>query len=144
MAKAELFKIPVFGWLLARLGAFPVVRGTADRKAIRRAIDLLKAGEVVGIFPEGTRTRTGDLLPLQRGAALIALRAGVPVVPVALIGTFKPIRWRVWRPVFNRIRVRIGEPLDMTGIDPGDREAGAALSSRILAGIERLMREHQG
>ena len=141
VAKAELFKMPVLKWLLPRLGAFPVVRGAADRSAIRRAIELLNAGEVVGIFPEGTRTRTGELLPPQRGAALIALRTGVPIVPVGLSGTFRGIHWKGWRPVFRRISVRIGKPLDLSGIDPTSREATFEVSQLMMAGIEQCLRE---
>ncbi len=87
MAKEELFKIPVFGPYIKALGAFPVKRGAADRGAIRQAMDELRAGHVLGIFPEGTRADPGTLLPAERGFALIAKQTGVPVVPIALEGT---------------------------------------------------------
>ena len=77
MAKAELFRIPVLGFLIRELGAFPVQRGAADRSAIRRALRILNDGGVVGVFPEGTRNRRGEVLNPQGGAALIALKAGV-------------------------------------------------------------------
>lgn len=141
VAKAELFKIPILKSALPRVGAFPVARGAADRKSIRYAIDLLNSGEVVGIFPEGTRTKTGELLPPQRGAALMALRTGVPVIPVGLSGTFQPVRWKGWRPVFKRISVTIGEPLDLSGIDLDSREATKQLSDLMIAGIQRCLRE---
>ncbi len=141
VAKAELFKIPLLSWALPRVGAFPVARGAADRKSIRHAIDLLKSGEVVGIFPEGTRSRTGEMLPPQRGAAMIAIRTGVPIVPVGLSGTFRPVRWKTWRPEFRRISVKIGEPLDLSGIDLESREASAQISELMMAGIQRCLRE---
>lgn len=141
VAKAELFKIPVLGWALPRVGAFPVSRGAADRSAIRRAIELLEAGEVVAIFPEGTRTKTGELLPPQRGAAMIALRTGVPVVPVGLVGTFRGVRWKGWRPAFNRISVTIGEPLDLSGVDLDSKQATVKVSELMMAGIQRCLRE---
>jgi len=87
MAKEQLFQIPVFGSYIRALGAFPVKRGAADRGAIRQAIDELKAGHVLGIFPEGTRADPGTLMPAERGFALIAKQTGIPVVPVALEGT---------------------------------------------------------
>ncbi len=87
MAKEELFKIPLFGPYIKAMGAFPVRRGSADRGAIRQAMAELKAGHVVGIFPEGTRADSGTLLPAERGFALIAKQTGVPIVPIALEGT---------------------------------------------------------
>ena len=89
MAKEQLFTIPVFGPYIRAMGAFPVKRGVADRGAIRQAIDELKAGHVLGIFPEGTRADPGTLLPAERGFALIAKQTGIPIVPVALEGTDK-------------------------------------------------------
>ncbi len=87
MAKEPLFEIPVFGPYIRALGAFPVKRGAADRGAIRQAMDELKAGHVLGIFPEGTRADPGTLLPAERGFALIAKQTGIPIVAVALEGT---------------------------------------------------------
>ena len=87
MAKEQLFKIPLFGPYIQAMGAFPVKRGAADRGAIRQAIDELKAGHVLGIFPEGTRADPGTLLPAERGFALIAKQTGIPIVPIALEGT---------------------------------------------------------
>ena len=87
MAKEQLFTIPVFGPYIKAMGAFPVKRGAADRGAIRQAMDELKAGHVLGIFPEGTRADPGTLLPAERGFALIAKQTGIPIVPVALEGT---------------------------------------------------------
>src|SRR5690554_4580945 len=74
MAKAELFELPFLKWAMPRVKAFPVHRGGADRRAIRSAISLLQEGHVVGIFPEGGRTRDGKMMKFQRGAGLIAVR----------------------------------------------------------------------
>jgi len=107
MAKEELFSLPVLKWLMPRLQCFPVKRKAADKNALRTALKYLERGEVLGIFPEGTRSRTGKLLPFEPGAALIALKAGAPIVPMALLGTRKafPASLR------GRIKVRIGKPL---------------------------------
>ncbi len=101
MAKEELFRIPVFGTVLRLVGAFPVKRESFDRKAFKMALDYLMRGRVVGIFPEGRRSHTGQFLPPQPGAVFLALKAGAPLVPVGLVGT---------RGVFGRVTVRVGNP----------------------------------
>lgn len=107
MAKEELFKIPVLGKIIDLLNAFPVKRGKMDRNALRLAAKCLDNGGVLGLFPEGTRSKTDELLPLQAGSALFALRSGSPLVPVGLTGTRTsfPLTWR------GKIQVRIGKPL---------------------------------
>jgi len=102
MAKAQLFQIPVLGTIIRALGAFPVARGSGDRGAIRRALQVLEAGCVLGIFPEGTRSRSGELLEPHLGAAMLAVKAGVPVLPVAVINT---------RGIWGKVRVHIGKTL---------------------------------
>jgi len=108
MAKEELFHYPLLGGILPRLGAFPVKRNQPDRVAIRRALEVLENHEVLGMFPEGTRSKTGELLKPHPGAAMIALKARAPVVPVACMGTSS-----LWRNLFKReaLRVRIGKPV---------------------------------
>jgi len=85
MAKSELFRIPALGTIIRNVGAFPVKQATADRSALRKAIELLETGEVVCIFPEGTRSLGGTLLKAELGIAMIAVKAKVPIVPIALI-----------------------------------------------------------
>lgn len=87
MSKEELFHNPIGAWFFRKLHAFPVKRGSVDRRAIRQALDVLKAGQVLGIFPEGTRVESGQKVEPQAGIALLALRAQVPVVPVGLKGS---------------------------------------------------------
>lgn len=142
MAKAELFEMPFLSWALPRVHAFPVRRGEADRNAIRTAIELLSQGRAVAIFPEGTRTHTGEMLPPQRGAGLIALRAGVPIVPVALIGTFKPVRVAKGIPRISRLVVRFGDPFDVAPYRELDsKEAVDAINERMMQEIQRLMEQ---
>jgi 1-acyl-sn-glycerol-3-phosphate acyltransferase len=107
IAKAELFTNPVLGKLLTGLNAFPVKRGTPDRRAIRQALDILDMGEVLGIFPEGERKREGQETTAHTGIAMLALKSGAPVLPVACIGSRRnlPIGW------LNPLVVRVGEPL---------------------------------
>lgn len=86
MAKSNLFEIPVLGPMITHFGSFPVDRTKrADRKSLRTAINLLDEGKVVGIFPEGTRSHTGDLLAPLPGVAFLIRKAGAPVCPVALV-----------------------------------------------------------
>jgi 1-acyl-sn-glycerol-3-phosphate acyltransferase len=87
MAKEELFKNPLFGRLITALAAFPVRRGEGDTESIRTAMSLLEAGEIVLLFPEGTRGDGVTLQPISRGVALLAKRTGAPVVPVGITGT---------------------------------------------------------
>lgn len=109
MGKAELFENPVLRYFFTKIHAFPVRRGLADRDAIRTAQARVTEGHLLGIFPEGTRnTSEEELLPLQGGAALIAIKTGVPIIPVVVSG-FQPFRLR--RP----IRVVIGKPIDLGG-----------------------------
>ncbi|NLZ93854.1 MAG: 1-acyl-sn-glycerol-3-phosphate acyltransferase [Firmicutes bacterium] len=102
MAKEELFKIPVLGKFFTIIQAFPVKRNTADRRAIRTALETLKNGHGLGIFPEGTRSRTNELLPPQAGVAMLAIKSKAPVVPIGIIGPYK---------LFRPVRVFIGTPL---------------------------------
>jgi len=112
MAKRELFSIPILSTIIRVLQAFPVDRGTADRSAIRKTVELLRSGEAVVVFPEGQLSETGKLQPLMPGVAMIVARSGVPVVCVGLKGTTKIIPFKkVWpRPSFGGVSARIGEP----------------------------------
>lgn len=109
MAKVELFKTPPLRWLFTRLNAFPVKRGLADREALRIAQERVTEGNLLGIFPEGTRnTSEEDLLPLQGGATLIAIKTGAVVIPTVVSG-FTPFRFR------KPIKVTFGKPIDLGG-----------------------------
>jgi 1-acyl-sn-glycerol-3-phosphate acyltransferase len=127
MGKVSMWKIKPVGWLFTALGSYPVHRGTADREALRKTAEILEAGEPVVIFPEGTR-QTGPLVkPLFEGAAYIALKAGVPIVPVGIGGTeaAMPKGSKMLRPV--RVRVVVGEP-----ILPPAAAAGARAPRRVV------------
>jgi 1-acyl-sn-glycerol-3-phosphate acyltransferase len=90
IAKKELFAIPVFGWSMRRAGYIPLDRsdGRKALKSMDEAAQQMRNGNSVLIFPEGTRTRDGQLLPFKRGGFLLAVRAGVPVVPLTIAGSF--------------------------------------------------------
>jgi 1-acyl-sn-glycerol-3-phosphate acyltransferase len=112
MAKSELFDMPIVGKLIRFFGAFPVRRGEADRHAIKRSAELLRAGEAVGIFPEGQLSETGELQELKAGVALIARMAGTPVICCGINGTNRimPYGTMIPRPSFRTVEVVWGEP----------------------------------
>ncbi len=141
MAKAELFKIPILGGMITSYGAFPVHRGTADRQALRQAIDLLRSGNVVAMFPEGKRSLDGNLLPAESGIGMIAKNAGVPVVPAALINTNKLLRPHTWWLAFSHVRVVYGKPLDLSDLEQmGNREAYDEIGLRVMRAIADLLK----
>ncbi len=137
MAKEELFNIPVLKWIIPRINAFPVRRGAADRTAIRHAINLLKQGEILGLFPEGTRSKTGVLGKPEPGIAMIALKAGVPVVPAAIIGTNKVGKDGS---LFPKFIIKYGKPIVVTE-EKADKEAMENLSTTIMQEISSLLKE---
>jgi len=106
MAKEELFELPVLGKLLPELGAFPVKRGQGDIGAIRKSIAVLKEGKVLGIFPEGTRSKSGELQEALSGIALIMEKSKAPVLPVKVIGSRGLLTQKR-----GKIGIIIGKPL---------------------------------
>jgi len=128
MAKSELYWFPLT-LILDGAGAFPVRRGQADAEAIETAVQLARDGEIVTMFPEGTRRRKGLVKKFQArprtGAARIALEAGVPLVPAAVKGTDRLLR-------LGPLRVAYGKPIDVAGLDP--QEA----TDRLMAAIDEL------
>jgi 1-acyl-sn-glycerol-3-phosphate acyltransferase len=133
VAKEELFSNRLLGWLLSALGAFPVRRGAGDQDTIVTAKALLARGEIVLIFPEGTRTRPGPLGTPHRGVGRLALETGVPVVPLAIIGT-EAIR-RGWRIRPHKVRLRAGSPLTFPRIEEVSPELAGAATDRVWSRV---------
>lgn len=111
MAKAELFTNPFLAFIFRSVGAFPVHRGRGDAGSVKTAISLLKHGEVVGIFPEGTRTREKTLDRKKGGAALIAFHTDAPILPVAVDGRYH---------IFCKMRIVYGKPFHLQ--EPASRK----------------------
>jgi 1-acyl-sn-glycerol-3-phosphate acyltransferase len=111
MAKEELFKVPVLNWGIQLYGAYPVKRGSPDRSAIRAALAQLEAGWAVGIFLEGTRTPDSRIANPKLGAAMIAAKTQVPLLPVSLWGTQAIVSKGKLIPRFVPVTVRIGQPI---------------------------------
>lgn len=133
MAKEELFNAPILKTLIPRLNAFPVKRGMSDREAMRKAIQLLKDGNVVGLFPEGTRSKDGQLKKGLAGAGFFALRGNAVVVPTAIVGPYKP---------FKRLKVVYGEPMDMTTFRE-QKASAEVVTEAIMAEIQKLIDQHK-
>jgi 1-acyl-sn-glycerol-3-phosphate acyltransferase len=129
VAKKELFRHRWQAWILNSLGAFPVDRGAGDRETIETARAILGRGDIVLIFPEGTRTRPGSLGRPHRGVGRLALESGAPVVPVAVIGT-ESIR-RGWRIRPHKVRIRAGRPLNFPQVHDPSPQLASAVTERI-------------
>lgn len=113
LARAELFRWAPFGWLIRNLGAVPVRQGTSDRAAIGEAIRILKERHCLVVFPEGGRTKDGRIAAAQPGFALIARRAGVPVIPARVWGAYRAWPWHRLLPRPGILRVALGPPLEL-------------------------------
>jgi 1-acyl-sn-glycerol-3-phosphate acyltransferase len=111
MAKQELFDNAFIGTIARSMGAFPVRRGKDDREAFHRALEVLREGEVLGMFPEGTRSLDGRLQKAYFGAAVLAEKTGAYLVPVGIIGTDRVMRKGHILPKTGRISVKFGKPI---------------------------------
>ena len=136
MAKEEIRRWPLIGWLARGSGVFFVRRGEGDRAAQRIALAHLAAGEPIGIFPEGTRTRDGVLGEPKPGVALLAMRSGAPLLPVGITGSGKIFPGRSRWPHRTRVDIRVGEPFSL----PAQPE-GRLDRIDLERGTERIMRE---
>jgi 1-acyl-sn-glycerol-3-phosphate acyltransferase len=141
MGKAEAMRWPLVGWFLRVNGVFGVRRGAADLEAFRLAERILSEGHILGIYPEGTRSPDGILRPFRDGAALLALRSGVPVLPVAVTGTDG--LWRKGSLIprrVPRVTLTIGEAVVMPRAE-GSRPELAAVSGAIHDAVAALLPE---
>ena len=134
MAKKELFENSVFSSIITSLGAFPVNRGAADRNAIKTALAVLSEGKCLGLFPEGTRSKSGKLGEPEAGIGLIAYKANVPIVPVAITGTNG-------KGLFPKFTIRFGKPIPAG--DPKDKKLMTTLPTQIMTEIQKLLDEEQ-
>jgi 1-acyl-sn-glycerol-3-phosphate acyltransferase len=110
LAKSGLFENPLFGWIIRNCNAFPVRQGEGDVGAVKETIRRLREGHMLTVFPEGGRSEDGELQPILNGAALVVRKAGVPIVPVVIEGSFKA--WSKHRRIWQRhpVRVLFGKP----------------------------------
>lgn len=133
MAKEELFRMPILKSILPRVQAYPVKRGMSDREAFRKTLKILKSGEVVGLFPEGTRSKTGELTKGLAGAGFFALKGECLVMPCAIIGPYK---------AFKSLTVVYGKPMDISEFRER-RDSAEEVTEAIMNEIGKLIKEHK-
>jgi 1-acyl-sn-glycerol-3-phosphate acyltransferase len=141
MAKADLFRSRIIGWLAEQFGAFPVAKGRLNRRAGRTATELLANGQVLIIYPEGQRSLDGKLGQAYSGAALLAIRSNVPIVPVGIIGTaqLKGKWWFLHRP---KITFNIGQPFTLAACpEKPTKEMVNGMTREIMLRIAALLPE---
>lgn len=134
LAKAELFRNRVFGWLIRSVNARPIQRGGIDRASVNHVLGILRSGRPMLVFPEGTRSRSGQMQPPRAGVGRLARLAAVPVIPVYITGSFHlgraPFHW-------GRLAVKVGEPMSAPEVlsYADDKSGYRALSHRIMRRI---------
>jgi len=143
LGKKELFDWPIVGWVASRGGVHPVDRSTADVEAFRLAMRILEEGQVLFVFPEGTRSPDGALQPARDGVAVLALRSGAPIVPVAIAGSSAvwPRSRRLPKPG-GQVTVRVGRPFRIADLVPPDtdrRPAKGLATEVIMRRIAKLL-----
>lgn len=130
LAKDTLFTSKIGRWLAKIFGVYPIKRDTADMHAIKTSLKILKNNELLMIFPEGTRNGLAKGTPIKNGAVQIAIKAGVPIIPVGIRGTFK---------IFSKITIHIGKPIYYNNEDrKSDKELITNLTQNLMNEIIKL------
>jgi 1-acyl-sn-glycerol-3-phosphate acyltransferase len=144
MAKSEYFKRPLSRFIFTAYHSFPVVRHTADRAALKRSFDLLKGGQALIIYPEGTRVESGVLAPPEPGAGFIAEKVGCPVLPVGLTGTRECLPKGAHWPRRTRVTITFGKPFYvLQKRADGTRVSHEEASDAIMIAIAELLPAEQ-
>lgn len=141
MGKRELFEVPIIGFALRAIGAFPVRRGEGDRGALQTAAAVLAAGQPLGFFPEGHRSESGQLIRARPGVAYVAQRSDAPVIPIGVIGTKRARLGAFWR---RDILFRVGEPFRVTQLDVDQSDAQAVADAIMRRVADLLPPEQRG
>jgi 1-acyl-sn-glycerol-3-phosphate acyltransferase len=138
LGRSSLFRFAPFRWLIRSLGAMPIARGGGDRAALRRSEELLREGWMLNLFPEGTRTADGYLGPIKPGVSSLAIRAGVPVLPVFVHGGFEVWPRHNKLPRLGRIDVFYGELLALPDETLSRKARATELNARLEAALHQL------
>jgi len=143
VAKAELFRNPLFGWLLRNVHAFPVHRSGIDREMLRQATAILESERALLLFPEGTRSMSDELLPPRPGIGFLADKSGAPVIPTYIHNSWRilPPGSALMRP--HKLYVCLGKPMRVPELSEGESRAQvhAEFASNVMKSIERLRAE---
>jgi 1-acyl-sn-glycerol-3-phosphate acyltransferase len=137
LAKRELFRYPFMGWHLRRSGQIPVDLENPKKsiRSLNRAVEALKEGMPLVIFPEGGRSETGQLQPFMGGAFFAAIKAKVDVVPMAIIGTYETLKMNTWHIKPRPVRLLVAEAIKTDGLSVRDTEALAEQAREVIAGL---------
>jgi 1-acyl-sn-glycerol-3-phosphate acyltransferase len=135
IAKSELFEHPALSWLIKMLNSFPVRRGQSDVSAMKEALRRIHEGQILTMFPEGTRSVDGNLLPMQPGIALLVKRAQVPVIPAVIDGSYRAWPRRSKFPLRHPIRMMYGPALNVSNMK------GSQIVEHIRGTFEGMLRE---
>jgi len=124
MAKVSLFKIPIFGWGMSRAGFIPIDRKNRRTavKSFDLAVERIRKGNTVVVFPEEGRSRERAMRPFQRGGFLLALRSELPILPIAILGTYEVFRVGTWRITPGPVTIKVGEPIATAGLTVRDKD----------------------
>ena len=143
LAKRSVFRVPVLGWSIAAAGFVPVDRGDRARGAatVEAALRRLEGGRSLVIFPEETRTRNGELLPFKRGAAHLALKSGLPLLPIGIAGTFRILPRGTWEIRPGPVLVSVGNPIDVAGRSLRERDAVTEEARDAIAALRAEARD---
>lgn len=138
ISKAEHFDVPVQAWLFEQWGVIPLERGEGDEEALDRAEEVLREGKLFGIYPEGTRSLDGRLHRGHTGVARLALKVGVPVVPVGMVGTYEALPKGQAMPSFPQVEVQFGEPLSFESLhgEHEDYDTCRKVTDEIMRAIQ--------
>ncbi len=128
MAKEELFNNKMLAFILKHVHAFPIKRGMKDRNALRKGLEVLKDGNVLGLFPEGTRSKTGELKKGLAGAGFFALRSKATIIPCAIIGDYRGK---------DPLKVSYGPPIDMEGLR-SEKASAQEVTDVIMEHIKKI------
>jgi 1-acyl-sn-glycerol-3-phosphate acyltransferase len=137
LAKRELFRYPFMGWHLRRSGQIPVDLENPKKsiRSLNRAVDVMKNGMRLVIFPEGGRSETGQLQPFMGGAFFAAIKAKVDVVPMAILGTYETLKMNTWHIKPRPVRLLVGAPITTDGLSVRDTEALTDQAREAIAGL---------
>ena len=141
IAKKELFRLPFLGWHLRRSGQIPVdaENARASFRSLNKAVESIKHGHPIMIFPEGGRSPNGELLPFMSGPFYIAIKAGVPITPMAIIGTYQMLPMNTYHIMPRHLKLAIGKPIPVDGYTLRDLDV---LSVEVEAAIRELLQKY--
>ena len=135
-AKQDLFRIPVLGKIISNLNAFPVKRTGFDNRAIKISLEVLRKGGVLIVFPEGTRSRSGEMLPFRRGVGYFVSKTGAAVLPTYISGS-NHLKRNLLKP--GGITVKFGEPIFNLASDSTGSQQFEEIAARVRAAIEKII-----